>query len=586
MIINKDNILAVLSEENNYTTPRESYSPFASNVGLIVDPESTGVDAVWLHYNRFSRPLWDKLLDFPAAFDRLRSSAKRIVFGKAEASLAFYDTDCFLFASTGLSEIGLFREPAEQTKAFRLCGNDTETVVIQGFSANGDARDPDREVCFLAGVRAVKGTLTPDGTVISAHCDASGSIALAFAFEFLTIDEKRLLRKLKSCPRDVDGAAALCADNLKGYVKDLRLTAKTGTERKMLAKALHGLLFNLTQAPGDLAKHLSSYPNRGEYPTHFLWDTCFQNLAYELMNGELVKEFLLQFAANQRSDGKYPQFLCSTWARPEHSQPALIGWAALRYAARENDDAFLRKMLPSLERNNRWWLTAKMTSRGLVGCPHGLETGQDDSPRFDNGGTLATDMNSYLLRQLNVTAEIADRLRLPGKAKRWREEAERLSGAMLRTLYCEEDNLFYDVDIDTGEFIKIVSPVSLLPLWAGVALPEDKSRTMIERYLLDPETLFGGIPFPSVAYNQPSYQAEHWWRGPTWLPEAWLMLETLEKFGYTKEKEEAQRRLYGMLLKDVSMHELFNSQTGEGLGSEEQGWTCAIFIKLCKLING
>ena len=37
---------------------------------------------------------------------------------------------------------------------------------------------------------------------------------------------------------------------------------------------------------------------------------------------------------------------------------------------------------------------------------------------------------------------------------------------------------------------------------------------------------------------------------------------------------------------DEAMHELFNSQTGEGLGSEEQGWTCAIFLKLCKLING
>ena len=64
------------------------------------------------------------------------------------------------------------------------------------------------------------------------------------------------------------------------------------------------------------------------------------------------------------------------------------------------------------------------------------------------------------------------------------------------------------------------------------------------------------------------------------------MLETLEKFGCTAEKEEAQRRLYQMLLRDVSMHELFHSRTGEGLGSEEQGWTCAIFLKLCKLING
>ena len=36
MRIDKDNILSVLSEENTYTSPRESYSPFASNIGLMV----------------------------------------------------------------------------------------------------------------------------------------------------------------------------------------------------------------------------------------------------------------------------------------------------------------------------------------------------------------------------------------------------------------------------------------------------------------------------------------------------------------------------------------------------------------------
>ena len=64
------------------------------------------------------------------------------------------------------------------------------------------------------------------------------------------------------------------------------------------------------------------------------------------------------------------------------------------------------------------------------------------------------------------------------------------------------------------------------------------------------------------------------------------MMETLEQAGYLKEKREAQRRLYDMLLKDPSMHELFNSQTGEGLGSEEQGWTCAVFVRLCRILNG
>ena len=585
MRIDKDNILSVLSEENTYTTPRESYSPFASNIGLIVNADSAGVDALWLHYNRFSRPLWEKLIDVPTAFNKERSTVDRLVFGEEQAELAFFDTDCFLFSAKGSKEIPLFRRASGQLGEHwvRFCG---KTLLLQGYSRNGDGRDPDETVCFLAGIKPVKGTLTAEENNITASCNADGDTVLAFAFQFLTISEEDLLQRLDTAPSDGEAAAALCAAHLTGCVGDLSLNAPTKTEQKMLAKALHGLLFNLTKAPGDLSRHISSFPNRGEYPTHFLWDTCFQNLAYELMAGSLVKDFLLQLADNQRADGKYPQFLCSTWARPQETQPALTGWATLRLAKQCKEKDFLSAMFCSLERNNRWWLSARMTSKGLVSCPHGLETGQDDSPRFDNGPTLATDMNSYLLNQLHCTAELARMLGDETKAAEWEVHAAALSNAILATLYCEEDNLFYDVNAADGTPVKIVSPVSLLPLWAGVELPEEKARRMIERYLLSPEYLFGEIPFPSVAYNQPAYDAGQWWRGPTWLPEAWLMLETLEKFGCTAEKEEAQRRLYQMLLRDVSMHELFHSRTGEGLGSEEQGWTCAIFLKLCKLING
>ena len=98
----------------------------------------------------------------------------------------------------------------------------------------------------------------------------------------------------------------------------------------------------------------------------------------------------------------------------------------------------------------------------------------------------------------------------------------------------------------------------------------------------DKNYLFGDIPFPSVAYNEPTYDAAHWWRGPTWMSEAWLMLETLQKFGYQKEYAEAADRLFRMLLADGGMHELFNSRTGEGMGYEQQGWTCATYLALLK----
>ncbi len=75
------------------------------------------------------------------------------------------------------------------------------------------------------------------------------------------------------------------------------------------------------------------------------------------------------------------------------------------------------------------------------------------------------------------------------------------------------------------------------------------------------------------------------WRGPTWLPMAWMMLEVLEKYGYEDEYISAATRLYDMIIADGELSELFNSQTGEGLGVPRQGWTAAIFLKFKAVLN-
>ena len=114
---------------------------------------------------------------------------------------------------------------------------------------------------------------------------------------------------------------------------------------------------NLTKAPGNLSRCVSAFPSRGGYPTHFMWDIAFQNLAYELMDEKTAADTLLQLAYAIRPDGKIPQFLCSTWARPHFAQPALLGWAAERYTERvgadKAGDAFIRTMAAALSITSR-----------------------------------------------------------------------------------------------------------------------------------------------------------------------------------------------------------------------------------------
>jgi hypothetical protein len=41
-----------------------------------------------------------------------------------------------------------------------------------------------------------------------------------------------------------------------------------------------------------------------------------------------------------------------------------------------------------------------------------------------------------------------------------------------------------------------------------------------------------------------------------------------------------------MIIEDGKISELFNSQTGKGLGREQQGWTAAILLKFKMEIDG
>lgn len=573
MILNKETLPGLIAGINDYSGQNTSYSPFYSNIALEIHPDEPGIGKLWLHYNRFSRVLWNRFADFSLGFNAELSTPWKLVFGNENKylKLAFYAPDCFGIEST--EPVRLFLDADKM-----LLESWNEIInginVIKGYSRNGDARDPDASVPFALAYKTEKGTV--DGYCVY---PVDGMVKMYFAFEALEFSDESITAKISAAPGTVDECGEASLEMITDCVKDLDMECSDAAG-EIISKAIHGLIFNLAKAPGKLKEHISAYPSRG-YSSHFLWDSCFQNLAYEKMSVQLAKEFLLQFAACQRADGKYEQFLCSTWGRPHFTQPALVGWAALRIAEKDGDENFRRIMLESIEKNNRWWLCNRMTGYGLISCPDGLETGQDDSPRFDKGDTLACDMNSYLLNQINCTVRLAEMLGETSKAMLWKNEAKKLSDKMTELLYCAEDNIFYDVLLSDLSPVKIVSPVSFLPFWAGITFPEVLMRSSIEKYLLSPEYLFGKIPFPSVAYNEPEYVSDGWWRGPTWMPEAWLMLETLDKTGYSAEKNEAAKRLYDMLVEDYEMHELFDSATGKGLGCLEQGWTCAIFAQLC-----
>ena len=106
--------------------------------------------------------------------------------------------------------------------------------------------------------------------------------------------------------------------------------------------------------------------------------------------------------------------------------------------------------------------------------------------------------------------EIARRLGLKRKAMLWDKEADKLAGLMVKYLYDPDQNMFFDAYADSGKRQTLITSSAMLPLWCGVPLPEEKIQDMIRNWMLNPEKLYGDVPFPSVAYDQDCYEAGGW----------------------------------------------------------------------------
>jgi len=352
------------------------------------------------------------------------------------------------------------------------------------------------------------------------------------------------------------------------------------------AKAAYQILCNTKTPRGQVGRY-QVFPSRGTYCAHYLWDACFTNLGVEQFNERLAEDYLVALCEAQEPDGKIPQFVCATWNRPEESQPPLIAWSAWRLYERFGNKELIRDVYEPLSRMVDWWFANRdQDSDGVVEYQHGLESGWDDSPRFDKGRIAAVDLNAYLNREMRVLAMMAPVIARGSESDMWSLRAERHAKQVYARLFDPEDELFYDRLVEDDKLHKVLTPACFTPLWTGFKLNVELVHRMIVRYLLNPKHFFGSRPFPVVAYSDKHHDPGKWWRGPMWPNIAWIMTEILRVQGFHKDHSEAVRRLVGVMLGPDELNELYSSSTGKPLGAEGLCWGDAVFMDLARKLGG
>lgn len=582
-----------------YSEKFTSFSPLFSNCGLTFDA-GVGIASLWLHYNRNSAELGPDFLRVEDGWkpdrrgggqwmDRVEQPLRK---GNASAGLniRFSGRDCF--------QVEVNRLPGEGGEPLAVWLNPLHPLgKIHGIRRRGsrrlslsievpltDPRDPDWS--YVVGLEI---------EVSAGHLEAVPRPAFAakptvnrrehtwFRWSISEGDASATFRvALPGIASARPSAPCSTGDWWRKKLAGLEGVGSTATEKEAALAAGAILLSNAAQAPGRLRGAVACFPSRGRYPTHYFWDSFFHNVAFNGWRPELALDGMRLLMRNLEQDGKVPQFICPTWNRPGSTQTPLLGWGVGMLLDRGAPRPFVEESAEALRANTTWWLKARVRNpHGVIDCDDPFEV-WDDTPRLDDGPIEIIDHTVFVAVQMSTLARCLRLLGDAAGAKRWEKRRADLVSRLISRFYCAEQELFLDRDRETGRFVRVRTPASFLPFLLRELAGTPRALASIRCHLLSPQAFFGTVPFPCVAYDDPAFRADAWWRGPVWPPLAWFMLQVLRRNGLVSEADAAREKILRVMLRDGSFHELFDAASGAGLGALQQGWTAAVFIDLLR----
>jgi glycogen debranching enzyme len=210
---------------------------------------------------------------------------------------------------------------------------------------------------------------------------------------------------------------------------------------------------------------------------------------------------------------------------------------------------------------------------------HPFSSGLDDSPLWDEGmPVVSPDLNTYLCLQAESLARIAELIGLPDDAQRWQRTADDFARAMQEHLWDETAGYFQATHL--GSPVRVLTPFNLLPLWVA-RYPEAVTSRLLA-HIQDPAEFWSAYPLPTVALNDPKFDAKQMWRGPTWVNINYLFIEALNRQGQHGLARDLRRKTLDLIMQHRDIYEYYDPLTAERPPKAAPifGWTSAVFIDL------
>ncbi len=338
-------------------------------------------------------------------------------------------------------------------------------------------------------------------------------------------------------------------------------------------------------------------PSSAGFTRAFFWDAIFSSAAAARFAPQLAKGAILAQFVRQTEEGYCPEHGFNYHVPGRNvigaPQAPVASWSVDKYLRANPDDlAFLETIYPKLVRNHAYW--EKLSDRDRDGLAEWTWSGQtaDNSPLWDElkparmmGGCTwlppiaSVQLNCFLYRDATTLAAFSERRNDAEAAKHYRNRAAAIQEALMRVCYVPADRRFWDYNHATGRHTRVKTFYLFWPIWAGLNLDAALKRELIEKVLLDPKQFFGAVPFPSVAYDEASYDPVGYWRGRAWPQISYWLLEMLAEQGYHDAADEAARRLIAAYDREASFPENLATDPClyDSAGVPDYNWGCAAY---------
>jgi alpha,alpha-trehalase len=324
----------------------------------------------------------------------------------------------------------------------------------------------------------------------------------------------------------------------------------------------------------------------GYYPQMWDWDGFFIGVHWanqDPANAKYLRDWVISFGSSADADGYVAGCITPKGPRPLFGKFAMkpfLAQGAFVAAESLHNYEWIRPIWPAMKRIVEYRRRTQFDAKwGLWFWDNAMQSGADNNAALTNdpkdpSAILAVDASVYAMREYLAMGQIARKLGDERASDNYRREAADTRSAILSKLWDPKQAIFLNRRRDNGNWIRVISWTSFLPLLDGVPASGDAKR-MIREHLLNPNEMRSDYGFRSLAKSDPAYNNDAIidpysnWRGPIWINANLVDWIALRRYGFKDEAHWLALTLAGILHRDIdkwgSMHEDYSAETGDGL---------------------